>query len=112
MKAAVLKKLRERDSHCWHCGETDDLVPHHRRNRGMGGSQILDRLDNLMLVCAVYNGQMESDSMVAARAREWGHKLASWQAFETTVTDVADGVMYQLDADGEKHVAGIDLTPF
>jgi len=78
----------------------------------MGGSKLLDRLDNLMLVCAVYNGQMESDSAVAKQARLWGHKLASWQPFETTVVDVADGVVYQLDEHGEKIATDVDLTPF
>jgi len=78
----------------------------------MGGSKMLDRLDNLMLVCAVYNGLMESDVEVAKQARHWGHKLASWQPFETTVVDVVDGVVYQLDEHGEKFATDVDLTPF
>jgi hypothetical protein len=48
----VLKQVQERDSHCWHCGVEEDLVPHHRKNRGMGGSKLLDTPDNLMMVCA------------------------------------------------------------
>lgn len=78
----------------------------------MGGSKMLDRLDNLMMVCAWYNGEMESNSRVASEARSDGHKLQSWQPFETTVLDRADGLVYVLDVDGEKTVTGVDLTPF
>jgi len=112
MKPAVRVKLEARDAHCWHCGTTEDLVPHHRANRGMGGSKNRDRLDNLILVCALYNGLMESDSGVASQARVDGHKLQSWQPYETTVVDRADGLMYWLDPLGGKHVTGVDLTPF
>ena len=100
MKQALLKKLRARDSHCPHCGVVDDLVPHHRMNRGMGGSKTRDRLDNLLLVCAVYNGLMESDAAVAERARQHGHKLWSWQGFETPVWDEWMGLWYVLDEAG------------
>jgi hypothetical protein len=78
----------------------------------MGGSKNRDRLDNLILVCALYNGLMESDSGVASQARVDGHKLQSWQPYETTVVDRADGLMYWLDPLGGKHVTGADLTPF
>ncbi len=38
----ILKQVQGRDPYCWHCGREDDLVPHHRINRGMGGSKLLD----------------------------------------------------------------------
>lgn len=102
MKKRMLDVLRYRDRHCWHCGETEDLVPHHRRNRGMGGSKLLDVYSNLMLVCAVYNGLMESDSKVAEKARGFGHKLRSWEGTEKAVFDVSNGVWYELLDDGQK----------
>jgi len=34
-------QLEKRDPYCVHCGETTDLVIHHRKNRGMGGSKVL-----------------------------------------------------------------------
>ncbi len=58
----ILKQVQGRDPYCWHCGREDDLVPHHRINRGMGGSKLLDTVDNLMMVCSRYNGEMESTS--------------------------------------------------
>jgi 5-methylcytosine-specific restriction endonuclease McrA len=92
----VLKLVQERDPHCYHCGATEDLVPHHRINRGMGGSKLLDTPDNLMMVCARYNGAMESDLDVARAARAWGHKLAVWDRTERAVFDVAGGWWFLL----------------
>lgn len=93
----------KRDTHCWHCGTELDLVPHHRKNRGAGGSKLLDTLDNLMLVCAVYNGAMESDANVAQKAREYGHKLRSWENMKRPVFDIPTSTWYLLDEKGEKH---------
>lgn len=75
----VLKLIMERDSHCYHCGQEEDLQPHHRINRGMGGSKLLDTPNNLMMVCGLWNGAMESDLKAAREARAWGHKLAVWE---------------------------------
>jgi hypothetical protein len=92
----VLKLVQARDPHCYHCGATEDLVPHHRINRGMGGSKLLDTPDNLMLVCAFFNGDMESVSASAQQARAWGHKLAVWERTERPVYDVAGGWWFLL----------------
>jgi hypothetical protein len=62
----------------------DTLVPHHRANRGIGGSKLLDRPANILVVCAWLNGAMESDPKVAAMARSYGWKLARWQTPEDT----------------------------
>jgi hypothetical protein len=97
----LLKTLQDRDQWCAHCGRTDDLVPHHRRNRGMGGSKLLDTLDNLMMVCAIYNGAMESDLRVARQARAWNHKLPIWEKENLPVFDRAGGWWY-LQPDGTK----------
>jgi hypothetical protein len=98
----IRRKLEQRDPYCLHCGETNDLVIHHRKNRGMGGSKLLDVYENLLRVCNYYNGQMEADSQVAEQAKEWGHKLESWQAFNELVYDRCDGEWYELKPDGTK----------
>lgn len=97
----VLKLVQARDERCWHCGSELDLVPHHRINRGMGGSKLLDTPDNLMMVCALYNGAMESDAEVAGLAKQWGHKLAVWERTERPVFDPFGGWWYLLP-DGSK----------
>jgi hypothetical protein len=97
----VLSLVQARDQHCAHCGTTEDLVPHHRRNRGMGGSKLLDTPDNLMMVCAIYNGAMESDTRVANQARAWNHKLPVWEKQNLPVFDVAGGWWY-LQVDGSR----------
>lgn len=105
MKASSLKKLRARDAYCWHCGEVNDLVPHHRMNRQMGGSKVREeRLDNVIMVCALYNGAMESNALVAEEARAWGHKIASWQSFNEAVFDRVQFCWYRLHEDGSKSV--------
>ena len=97
-----LTLLRARDTHCWHCGATDDLIPHHRKNRGMGGSKLLDGLDNLMLVCAFYNGEMESTSQTAIAARGWGHKIPAWGDTREPVFDCTVFRWYTLLKNGTK----------
>ena len=100
--AKTLKLLRARDDHCWHCGMEEDLVPHHRKNRGMGGSKLLDTPDNLMMVCGQYNGAMESSAAVASSARGWGHKLAVWEELGRGVFDCTGFSWWILLADGTK----------
>lgn len=94
--------LAKRDPYCVHCGESDDLVIHHRRNRQMGGSKNLDIYENLLRVCQVYNSMMESDARTAQEATEFGHKLKSWEDFSTPVYDRLQGVWWVLDAKGNK----------
>jgi hypothetical protein len=94
--------LRERDPYCVHCGVDTDLVWHHRKNRQAGGSKLLDRLDNIIMVCSLYNGLMESDADVANQAREYGHKLRSWDDFSTPLLDTITGTWYLVDEKGNK----------
>lgn len=103
MKNSDLNKLRQRDQHCWHCGAEQDLVPHHRANRGFGGSKALDNLQNVIMVCSLYNGLMESDALVADEAREAGHKLGKFSSPNASVFDKKDRRWYRLDEKGNKH---------
>ncbi len=70
----------------------------------MGGSKLLDRFDNLMMVCAQYNGAMESDFEVAQTAREQGHKLTQWDNFDRPVFDNYSRQWYRLLSNGEKEL--------
>ena len=95
-------KLKARDPYCWHCGQDWDLVIHHRKNRQMGGSSLLDHYTNLMMVCEQYNFQMEANAVAAQEAKEWGHKLESWEKFTEPVFDRCNGIWYELRDDGTK----------
>ena len=46
---------------------------------------------------------MESDAEVAHDAREFGHKLASWQDFSNPVFDQFDLSWWELTPDGLKN---------
>jgi hypothetical protein len=102
VKNSDLQKLRARDAWCWHCATESDLVPHHRANRGIGGSKVLDSLQNVILVCAEYNGAMESDANVAAQARDLGHKLSKFMSPTAPVFDEFSRKWYVLDEKGGK----------
>ena len=102
MNKKLLAQLRKRDAHCWHCGAQEDLVPHHRKNRGAGGSKILDHPANLLLVCGLYNMLMESNSEIAAQARAYRHKLRQTDTFFEPVFDRFQDRWFILDMEGNK----------
>ena len=89
-----------RDLHC-PCGcvgREDTFIPHHRVNRGMGGSRVLDRPANILVMCSEMNGLIESDPKLAEVARQYGWKLARWQEPETTpFFDLATGQWYLIN---------------
>lgn len=93
------RALLARDQHCLHCGETERVSPHHRRNRGMGGSTDdgTNSPANLMVLCSLANGLLESDPATAASARLNGWKLASWESTDRPVYDRLTGLWWVLD---------------
>lgn len=104
MKPNEFKKYEARDTHCPHCGiGVPYLVPHHRKNRGMGGSKLRDNPSNILLVCAELNGAMEQQSEVAEDARRFGWKLESWQdPLVIPIYDAVTGFLYRLKDDYSK----------
>lgn len=76
----LLTALDNRDGHrcAWHWEGACDpstLVPHHRQNRGMGGSRDGNNLANLVWLCAEMNGFIEADARAAWAARRRGVKV-------------------------------------
>jgi len=72
----------------------------------MGGSKVLDKLSNIIMVCAQYNGQMESDANIANLARDYGHKLGNWDGFDTPVFDKPMERWFIITDDGRKVPSG------
>ena len=76
MTKKQFQKYLERDLGCWHCGtQGDDLIPHHRQNRGMGGSSVRDVPSNIIALCAEANLLLESNAGFAELGRKFGWKL-------------------------------------
>lgn len=87
MKKSDFLKLLERDIGCVHCGAVEAVAPNHRVNRGMGGvgkGSLLNQPSNLVVLCSVVNGLIESDSRWQGVAKEYGWKLERWQAPDDT----------------------------
>lgn len=100
MNGRQFARFLARDLHC-PCGcvgYEDTLVPQHRINRGMGGSQLLDYPANILVLCSRANGLIESDPACATRARIYGWKLRPWEnPLEQPFYDVATSSWYLLD---------------
>lgn len=89
-----------RDQACYHCGTTHNLVPHHRLNRGMGGSKERDTPANIIAMCSFFNGIMESDLEAGNLARDRGWKLrAGDDPRKVAVGDMFGMNWYLLDDD-------------
>jgi len=83
-----------------HCGETEAISPNHRANRGMGGSKERDVPSNIVLLCSILNGQIETDSRWAQLATKYGWKVskfANWR--EEPVFDMLTGQWFLLRDD-------------
>ena len=101
-------KLLERDGgRCYHCGATgDNLVPQHRLNRGMGGSKERERLSNIITLCSIVNGLLESDADVARLGREKGWKLSVYEdPLKVPVYETWSGKSWLLKDDGTRVLA-------
>lgn len=68
----------------------------------MGGSKTLDNLQNVILICSAYNGEMESNADTAALARDLGHKLSKFMSPSAPVFDKFSYRWYFLDDKGNK----------
>lgn len=104
MRPKEFLRLLERDRRCVHCGsDGDDLIPHHRANRGIGGvgpDSPYNRPSNLLLLCAEANGRLESDAEFAERGRFFGWKLSKFVApVEYPAYDAYSGVWFYLTDD-------------
>lgn len=105
MKPKDFARLVDRDGYCLHCGETEAIAPNHRANRGMGGSKLRDVPSNLVVLCSIFNGLIESDSRAASLANRYGWKLSSWDSpLEVPVYDARTGTWYLLGNDFSRKV--------
>ena len=98
MNEREFNKYLARDGGCVHCGDAITAVPHHRLNRGMGGSKERDRPSNIVALCAIVNGLVESDARWYEAAMLNGWKLRSGQ--EPSVSPIYyayDGKWFMLD---------------
>jgi hypothetical protein len=68
----------------------------------MGSYKALDTLQNVIMVCADYNGRMESDASVAQFARDLGHKLSKFMSPTAAVFDNVVKKWFYLDEKGGK----------
>jgi hypothetical protein len=79
MKFSEFQKYLYRDFGCIHCGEVEAVSPHHRLNRGMGGSKHRNNPANIIILCSWLNSALESDAKIAEKARGLGWKLSAGQ---------------------------------
>ena len=96
------RRLFARDLYCvWHGRDCDQetLVPQHRANRGIGGYKAGDALSNVVLLCA-YNSLIESDSVIAAEARQLGIKISRYADPRTVPVQHQQHGLVLLDDDG------------
>lgn len=98
------QKYLARDKHCLHCGLDDDtLIPQHRRNRGMGGSQSRSKPSNVIVLCSQFNGLIEASEVASRAAQKYGWKLREGQdAIDSPVFDSWMGVWWLLDDNFQK----------
>lgn len=113
MDAKRFRRYLDRDGGCIHCGELEAVAPHHRRNRGMGGSKQRDVPSNIVVLCSVLNGKLESDAAWATRARKWGWKLGNGDdPLEVPVWYPVMGAWFWLDDYYGRDLVRVDVSPF
>lgn len=104
---SVRRAVYERDGfRCVHCGATGGLSLQHRKNRGMGGSRLLDTPANLVVLCLLENQALEADTRKANIARFYGWKLKPWDdPLAVQVYDVNLDEWFLLDDKGGRRPA-------
>jgi hypothetical protein len=103
-------KYLARDKGCWHCGSNgDDLIPHHRLNRGMGSKNSkANQPSNIVVLCAEANGLLESNAKFAELGRKLGWKLRSHET-PTEVPIFGHGGWWLLNDDFTKDL--LEMEP-
>ena len=105
MNKKEFDKYLNRDKGCPHCGSTgENLIPQHRSNRGMGGGKSKDRPSNIIVMCSLANGLMESSASFATLARAYGWKLSAGEKPEETPVYLIGG-WFTLDNNFRKEKA-------
>lgn len=100
MTPKEFSKYINRDQHCLHCGATDALAPNHRANRGHGGSKLSELPSNVVILCSLFNGLIESDAKAAGMAKRFGWKLSRYdKPGEHPVYDAVNARWYLLNDD-------------
>jgi hypothetical protein len=109
MNAKQFRKYLERDGGCYHCGDVETAIPQHRVNRGMGGSKKRDHPANIIVLCSLVNGLIESNVGWQTMAREYGWKLSQWDdPYFVPVYDATSGQWWLLDDEfGRERLANI-----
>lgn len=122
IKKRVLDVLKQRDNYsCAAQGPNclgEGLVPHHRANRGSGGSRSLDEFSNLLLLCALCNGWVEDshgedrEELIRRGVRLLPDSTHVKTALRAVVTPVEypDGRLFYLMDDGTRDE--IDREPY
>jgi hypothetical protein len=106
-------KYLARDRGCWHCGSTgDDLIPHHRLNRGMGSKNSkAGEPSNIIVLCSQANGLLESNAKFAEMGRKFGWKLRSHET-PTEVPIFGHGGWWLLNDDFTKDLLETEAEYF
>ncbi len=92
-----------RDKHCYHCGTTEALAPNHRANRGHGGSKKSEVASNVVILCSLFNGLIESDAKAAGMAKRFGWKISRYDnPLEMPVYDAVLGQWFLFDNNYQK----------
>lgn len=63
---------------CCSCGWPQQLELNHRINKGMGGSNLLDYISNLVTMCHGCNNALEADASFRDSGLRMGWKVQSW----------------------------------
>ena len=109
MNSKTFERYLARDGgKCIHCDEREALSPHHRANRGMGGSKLRDVPSNIVVLCSRANNLLESSGTFAKLGRDLGWKLTAGQVPSETPINI-DGEWYLLDDNfGRVKVKGLE----